>query len=304
MGGALLDAGYAVEFAPSTRKREPAEVAELVRDAVAVIASGEPFDRSVFGAAPALRVIVRTGVGVDAIDLDAATAAGVAVVTLPGANHETCADHTLALMLAAIRRVTEHDLSIRAGAWKRGGDLTPWDLHGSCVGLIGFGRIGQAVARRLAGFGVELMVADPAAPPTPGVQLTSIEDLLRNADVVSLHAPHQPGNGPLLGKHELLLMKPSAIIVNTARGALIDQRELSSMLKRGRLRAAALDVFADEPRPSAEFVGLSNVVSSPHIAGLSVGTNRRVSILATRAVLEYLEGGQPVGLVNRGVLAS
>jgi phosphoglycerate dehydrogenase-like enzyme len=298
MGGALRDAGYEVEFAPSLQRRTPEDVRALVRDAVAVIATADPFDRSVFESARELRVIVRTGVGVDAIDLDAATAAGVAVAILPGVNHETCADHTLALMLAVIRRVVETDSAVRAGAWPRGGALTSWDLHGACVGLVGFGRIGQAVARRLEGFDVELLVADPAASVHPGLRLAELDEILQRADLVSLHLPHEPTNGPLLGERELKLLKSTAILVNTARGGLVDQAVLEAMLRDGRLRGAALDVFEDEPPQTQSLVSLPNVVSSPHIAGLSVATNRAMSLLAVKAVVEYLDGGQPAGLVN------
>jgi glyoxylate reductase len=298
MGGALRDAGFGVTVAPSAGPRSAQDVAGLVRAAVGVIASSDPFDQMVFESAPNLRVIVRTGVGVDAIDVEAATRSGVAVITLPGANAETCADHTMALMLAAARRLPENTSAVLAGDWSRGGLLTPWDIHATCVGLVGFGRIGQAVGRRLAGFGVELLVSDPAAEPRSGLTVTTTDDLLRRADVVSLHAPYDPAVGPLLGARELSLLKPTAILVNTARGGLVDEQALEGMLREGRLRAAALDVFVDEPPLSRTLIELPNVIATPHIAGLSVGTNHLMSVAAANAVIEFLDGGRPVGLIN------
>src|SRR5215210_1010809 len=161
-GARLREAGLELRLAPKLGARTGAEVAKLAAGAVAAIVSTDPFDREVFASAPRLRVVARVGVGTDSIDLAAATQAGVVVTTTPGANTETAADHALALILGAVRRIVEHDGSIRRGEWPRGGALTPWDLHGATVGLIGYGAIGRAVARRLRGFGVELLACDPA----------------------------------------------------------------------------------------------------------------------------------------------
>jgi phosphoglycerate dehydrogenase-like enzyme len=298
MGGLLRSEGFSVRMAPNPGGRSAIDVAALVDGAIAVIASSDPFDRALFETSPALRVIVRTGVGVDAIDVQAATEHGVTVITLPGANTETCADHTVALMLAAIRRLVENHSSIEGGRWERGGSLTGWDMHRICVGLVGFGRIGRAVARRLAGFEVELLVTDPEAEPTPGVTVTSLEDLLGRADLISLHAPFDPTHGYLLGARELSLVKPSAIVVNTARGALIDEAVLESMLTSGALRAAALDVFEEEPPRSSTLISLPNVIATPHAAGLSERTNRSMSVAAAHAVIDFLNGGRPSGIIN------
>jgi phosphoglycerate dehydrogenase-like enzyme len=188
-GARLRDAGLEIQLAPKTGARTPREMAALAANAVAAIVSTDPFDREVFAAAPQLRAIARVGVGTDSIDLEAATDAGVVVTTTPGANRETPADHALALLLAALRRVVEHDASVRRGEWRRGGDLTPWDLHRATVGLVGFGEIGRAVARRLHGFDVRLLVCDPAAQPAGGVETVDLRELLRRSGVVSLHMP-------------------------------------------------------------------------------------------------------------------
>src|ERR1044071_369311 len=198
-GARLRAAGFDLVLAPKTGARTPADMAALVADSVAAIVSTDPFDRDVFAAAPRLRAIARVGVGTDSIDLQAATDAGVVVTTTPGANRETTADHALALILAALRRVVEHDASVRRGEWRRGGDLTPWELHQTTVGLVGFGEIGRAVARRLRGFDVELLVCDPVARPGRGLERVELRELLRRADVVSLHVPLTDATAGLIG---------------------------------------------------------------------------------------------------------
>lgn len=291
-GARLKAAGLQVDHAPKRGARSARELAELLDGAVAAIVSTDPFDRSVFSAARKLRVIARVGVGSDSIDLRAASRAGVAVTVTRGANSETAADHTLALMLAALRRVLEHDSAVRVGAWARGGPLTPWDLHGTTVGLVGYGDIGRAVARRLAGFGVRLLVADPAFRGDGQAERVSIDELARLADVVSLHLPLTAATRRILGERELALMRPGTIVVNTSRGGLIDETALAARLRDGRLRGGALDVFEDEPAVPAALTGLANVVLTPHIGGLSVASVAAMTEQATDHVLAVL-GGRP-----------
>ena len=234
-GARLRAAGLSVDCEPKVGARTTHEVRRLAGDAVAAIVSTDPFDRSVFAGARRLKVIARVGVGTDSIDLTAATEAGVAVMVTPGGNRETVADHALALILAALRRIVEHDTSLRRGEWRRGGDLMPWDLHGSTVGLVGHGDIGRAVARRLAGFGVRLLVCDPAAP---GGDTVELPELLRRADVVSLHMPLTRHTRGVIGARELALMPAHAVLVNTSRGGLVDEAALAARLRAGALRAA------------------------------------------------------------------
>lgn len=289
-GARLRAAGFEIKLAPKTGARSAADVARLTEDAVAAIVSTDPFDRHVFAAAPSLRAIARVGVGTDSIDLAAATEAGVVVMTTPGANRETTADHALALILAALRRVVEHDTSIRRGEWLRAGPMTPWDLHRTTVGLIGYGGIGRAVARRLRGFDVALLVCDPAAAAAPGIENVALPDLLRRSDVVSLHVPLTEATAGLMGEQQIGLMPPSAVIVNTSRGGLIDEIALANALRAGRLRGAALDVFADEPEVPRTFAELSNVVLTPHIGGLSERSIASMTERATSHVLDALLG--------------
>lgn len=291
LGGRLREAGLTPSLAPKHGARSPEQVARLMGDVVAAIVSTDPFDRSVFEAAPALRVIARVGVGTDSIDLAAATDAGVLVTTTPGANQETAADHALAMILAAVRRVVEHDASIREGAWERGGALTPWDLHGSTVGIIGYGGIGRAVAERLDGFDTRLLICDPAVElGPPGTEVVSLPELLARADLVSLHLPLLASTRNLLGRRELAKMRPQAILVNTSRGGLVDETALVDMLAARHLRGAALDVFADEPHVPSRLRELSNVVLTPHIGGLSERSIRRMTEHATECVIDALAG--------------
>jgi phosphoglycerate dehydrogenase-like enzyme len=302
MGRALARAGLTVRLAPKLGARSALEVRALMRNAVGAIVSTDPFDAGVLANSPALRVIARVGVGIDSIDLDAATAHGVAVTVTPGVNEGTVADHTIALMLAALRRVCEQDAAVRRGSWNRTGEHAAWALSGSTVGLIGFGHIGRIVAARLRGFDVRVLVTDPIEPRDGDVQPVSLDVLLGSSDVVSLHVPLLPTTRGLVGARELGLMKPEAILVNTARGAVVDEDALIDALESGRLRGAALDVFANEPPTGSRLLALPNVVLSPHIAGLSTTSVRDMTRRATASVIDVLRGRAPAHLANPEVL--
>jgi phosphoglycerate dehydrogenase-like enzyme len=302
-GGALSAAGLTPRLAPKLGARSPEELRELVGDAVGAIVSTDPFDASVLAASPALRVIARVGVGVDSIDLDAATEHGVAVTTTPGANETTVADHTLALLLAAQRRICEHDGAVRRGHWPRTGAHTPWLLTGTTVGLVGYGRIGRLVADRLRGFRVRVLVTDPIEVAADRVEPVSLDQLLRSADVVSLHTPLLSTTRNLIGARELGIMRPGAVLVNTARGGIVDESALFEALTAGRLRAAALDVYADEPPLESRLLELPNVVLSPHNAGLSVDSVAEMTARATTSVVDVIAGRTPEHVANPDVLA-
>ena len=302
-GQRLRRRGLSVRLEPKLGARTTKEVAALASDALAAIVSTDPFDRSVFAAARHLRVVARVGVGTDSIDLDAATDAGVVVTTTPGANAETAADHALAMILAAVRRIVEHDASVRRGEWARGGELTPWSLHRTTVGIVGYGEIGRAVARRLEPFGVHLLVSDPALTAAGGLPLVPLPELLARADVVSLHLPLGPDTRNLLSSQMLEHLRPEAILVNTSRGAIVDEQALTNALAAKRLRAAALDVFADEPAVPAALCALPNVVLTPHIGGLSVQSIAAMTEQATESVLAVLDGRpDPATVANPAVL--
>jgi phosphoglycerate dehydrogenase-like enzyme len=297
-GARLLAAGYAIDRQPRLGARSPEELQALLGDAVGAIVSTDPFTRAVIEAAPGLRVIARVGVGSDSIDRAAADERGVAIAITPGQNAETVADHALALILALVRKIAIQDRAVRAGRWERVGAMAPGELFGRTVGLIGAGEIGRAVIRRLQGFGVTLVAYDPAVASLPGVELLPlVEALLRRADIVSLHAPLIPATRHIINAERLALMKPTALLVNTARGGLVDQPALQA-LRRQAIAGAALDVFETEPPDAGELADLETVVLSPHLAGLSHESIRRMTVMATDSVLRVLAGEIPATVIN------
>lgn len=302
-GRRLLSAGCSLRFAPKVARRSPEDMVALLEGVSAAIVSTDPFDADVLASAPSLRVIARIGVGTDSIDMEAATGRGVAVCTTPGANASSTADHAVALMLAALRRVTEYDAGIRAARWARTGEATPWELNRATIGLVGFGAIGRLVRRRLSGFRAEVLVCDPAHESDAATELVGLDELLGRSDVVSLHLPLTSETRHLIDRRRLALMRPEAVLVNTARGALVDEDALVDALQSGRLRAAALDVFEREPPEGSRLLTLPNVVLTPHIGGISERSVQEMTRRATGAVLDVLAGRVPANLVNPEALA-
>jgi D-3-phosphoglycerate dehydrogenase len=260
----------------------------------ATLASSEPYTERVFASAPELRVVARWGVGYDAVDLAAATRHRVAVCTAAGANHEAVADYALALMCALQRGVLANHRRLVQGQWQA--DFWP-GLWRATVGIVGLGRIGQAVARRCRGFEMRLLAYEPqpdlAFVREHGVALTSLEDLLRQADLVTLHCPATAESHHLLNRERLALMKPTAFLVNTARGTLIDEGALFEALKAGRLAGAGLDVFEREPCTASPLFELDNVIVSPHTAGLDLTSEAAMANRAIDAILAVREGRLP-----------
>lgn len=302
-GGRLIAAGYDVALHPKTGARSADELASLLDDAVGAIVSTDPFESFVLQRATSLRVIARVGVGVDSIDRAAADARGIAIAITPGLNAETVADHTLALILALVRKVVIQDAALRAGRWDRVGAMAPTELADKTVGLIGAGQIGRAVIRRLRGFNVRILVCDPVAPENLEVELAATpEELIRQADIISLHAPLTSTSRHLLNAARLALAKPTTLVVNTSRGGLVDQAALFEALRRGRIAGAALDVFETEPPEPASFADVPNLIVSPHLGGISRESVRRMTISATESVLSVLKGAIPPTIINPDVL--
>ena len=282
-------------------------LADGLAGAWGTVAGGEWYTAGLLARLPDLRLIARAGVGYDHVDVAAATARGVVVALTPGANTEQVADFTLTLMLATLRRLAAVDASARAGAW-RPPELAR-DLAGATVAIVGLGQIGRAVARRLAGFGCRLLAVEPlpdlAFCGEHRIQVVPLADALREADVVSLHAPMAPGNRRLLGAAELAALKPTAVVVNTARGELVDERALVAALESGLLAGAGLDVFETEPLPAGHpLTRLPNVVLGAHIASFTVGGVRSI-VLGVRENVRALAAGRvPPGCLNPDALAS
>jgi phosphoglycerate dehydrogenase-like enzyme len=272
------------------------ELIERLPGVFATLASSEPYTERVFAGAPDLRVVARWGVGYDAIDVAAATRHRVCVCTAVGANHEAVADYAVALMCALQRGVLANHRLMTSGQWRH--EFRP-GLWRATLGIVGLGRIGQAVARRCRGFEMRILAYEPAPDHAfvreHGVELTSLEDLLRRADLVTLHCPATPENRHLLDRERLALMKPTAHVVNTARGALIDEAALYEALKTGRLGGAGLDVFEREPCTASPLFELDSVILSPHIAGIDATSEAAMADRAIDSILAVWRGGRPAG---------
>lgn len=295
----LLQAGFEVRWNELGRTFTEAELAQRLEGVTATIASVEPYTERVFAAAPDLKVIARMGVGHDQIDLAAATRHGVTVAMAFGTNHDAVADHAMALIAAVAHRIVEYDRRVRSGSW---GNLFHARLHGTTVGIVGFGRIGRALARRCLGFNMEVLVADPVAEADTvarlGYRLVELEELLREADFVSLHAPLIPETHHLIDARRLALMKPSAYLVNTARGGLVDEAALVAALQENRIAGAALDVFETEPLPDTPLRHLAGTVLTPHVAGTSAASFRAMAERCVENILLLARGRDPgAGLV-------
>lgn len=272
----------------------------------AVIASIEPYTARVFAARPELKLVARCGVGYDAVDVDAATRAGVVVATTPGAVSDAVADYTLGLMLALARHIPELHQKMRSGGW---GGISGVLLSGKTAGIVGVGNIGKAVARRAAGFQMRLLGYDPAlsAPPqdAPPIELTTLERLLAESDYVVLCAPATEQTRHIIDARRLAAMKPAAFLINTARGSLVDEEALLTALLSGQIAGAALDVFEHEPLPADHPLRQApNVILSPHNAFNAVEAAAEMGRRSVENVLAAMEGRIPPGLLNAEVLAS
>jgi glyoxylate reductase len=269
----------------------------------------ERIDGELLDVAPRLRVVSNLAVGYDNIDVAEATRRAVLVTNTPGILTETTADFAFALLMAAARRVVEADRYTRQGRWKTWGPqvLLGQDVHGACLGIVGLGGVGLEVAKRARGFGMRILYHDSHRRPREerryGLVYSELDQLLREADFVSLHVPLTSETRHLIGERELSLMKPTAILVNTARGPVVDQQVLYHFLKERRITAAALDVTEVEPIPMDDpLLTLDNVIIAPHIASGSVATRTRMALVAAENLLAALRGEEPPNCVNRQAL--
>jgi len=258
-------------------------------------------DEEVLAAAPTLKVVANVAVGYNNIDVAVARRRGVVVTNTPDVLTETTADFAWALLMAAARRVVEADHFARSGQWQRWQWDLLWgaDVHGKTLGILGFGRIGRAVARRASGFDMRVLYHD-AVRPAPAVErelrvtYAEPETILREADFVSLHTPLLPETRHLINERTLRLMKKTAILVNAARGPIVDEAALVRALKEGWIAGAGIDVFEEEPRIHPGLTPLPNVVLAPHIASASRDTRIAMATLAVRNCLAVLDGKPPL----------
>lgn len=254
-----------------------------------------------------LKVISQMAVGFDNIDTAAATRRGIMVGNTPGVLTETTADFTWALMMAAARRVVESDKEVRAGVWRSWGPdvLTGFDIYQSTLGIIGFGRIGKAVARRAKGFDMRILYTDPDCGDVDselGAECASLEDLLKQSDFVTLHVYYSKETHHMIGREQLRMMKPTSILINTARGPVVDPEALHWALTNEIIAGAALDVTEPEPIPqNSPLLSLSNIIITPHIASASKATRERMAHIAVDNVLAGLAGERLLHCANPDV---
>lgn len=303
----LEAAGHTVEVWPGELPPPPeALAAALARSDAVMTMVVDRMTPAMLAAAPRLRIVANMAVGYDNVDPAAAAEAGVWVTNTPGVLAETTADLAFALLLAAARRVVEADRDTRAGGWKTWSPTAflGTDLFGATLGIVGLGEIGEAVARRARGFRMRILyhsrTRKPALEADLGLEFRDLHSLLADSDFVSLHTPLTPQTRHLLGPAAFAAMKPGAILVNTARGGIVDQDALVEALRSGSLGGAALDVTDPEPLPpSHPLYSFPNVIITPHIGSASRATRARMAEMAAANILAVLAGSEPPNPVNR-----
>lgn len=290
----LKDAGFSLVCNETGKKLPREQQKELIKDAFAIIAGTEPYDAEMISEANNLKVIIRFGVGTDNFDLDAMREKGIAVGVI--ANHNSVAEFALTLMLSVIKNLPKYDSTVRDGAWTR---YPMHELNQKTVGIVGFGRIGQCLAGMLAGFHTKILAHDPYLSDDKilacGATPATLDVLLANSDIISLHLPSTPETHHMINRETISKMKDDAYIVNTSRGALVDEVALYEALTNGKLAGAALDVYEVEPvTKDNPLFSLDNIVLAPHVAALSYETNQNACMTCADSILRVADGKLPI----------
>lgn len=289
---------------PEDRALGKAEIIAGIKDAEALICLlTDTIDREVISSAENLKVISCYSVGFNNIDLEAASEFGIAVCNTAGVLTESTADLTWALIMATCRRISESERFLREGKFKAWEPLlmVGQDVHGKTLGILGMGRIGQAVAKRAIGFDMRIIYHNGGLEVGSlpfDAQEVNLETLLRESDILSLHTPLTPETRHLIGRAQLALMKPTSVLINTARGAIVDEAELIKALQEKRIFGAGFDVYEQEPYLPPELLALENVVLLPHIGSASIETRTNMGLMAAENALAVLEGRTPLSRVN------
>jgi phosphoglycerate dehydrogenase-like enzyme len=309
---ALL-AAAGLEIKLTTLRDDHGDLSEAVRGAEVMISGGSPLDVEVFEGTPRLRFLLRPYVGYDDIDVDAATDRGILLANVPDTFVQEVADHTLALLLAAQRRLPRMDAFVRDGRWARGEQARATAhpvrrLSTMTLGLVGFGAIARLVTQRAHGFGLRILASDPYVSPEAaaeyGVTLVTLDELLAEADILSLHVFLNAETRHLINAERLAMMKPDAILVNTSRGPVVDEAALIEALRGGRIAGAALDVFEQEPLDAASpLIGMPNVILLPHYASYSDEGDSLHRQRVGRLAVQAASGGLPERkvIINKGL---
>jgi glyoxylate reductase len=308
---ALLQEHCIVDYRDSYDVMDEATLVKKLQHAQGVVCQlTDPLTSHVIHAAPQLRVIAQVAVGTDNIDVPAATARRIVVTNTPGVLTEATADLTWALLLATARRLAEAERFLRAGSWKRWDVdlLCGADVHGRTLGLVGFGRIGQAVARRARGFAMRVLYASRTRASAEAEQELQahhlpLDTLLQQSDFVSLHVPLRPETTHLISSERLCRMKKGAILLNTSRGPVVDEKALVAALEEGLIAGAGLDVFEREPAVEPGLLALPNVVLLPHVGSATTSVRGLMCALAARNCTAVLTGERPLHPVNAEALA-
>jgi D-3-phosphoglycerate dehydrogenase len=271
------------------------ELKEALQGVDGIITGTDELTAEVIQGADRLKTIVKHGVGLETIDLEAARRRGIVVSATPGAVHDSVADLTLALLLALARKVVLAHQSLKSGSWKA---FFGMELRDKVLGIVGLGRIGKGVCLRAQAFGMQVIAFDPYPDKefaaAHEVTFVSLDELLAAADVVSLHAAAEQVEGPLIGEAELKRMKPGALLINTARGQLTDEAALAEALRQGQIGGAGLDAFVNEPPAGSPLLTLDNVVLTPHLGGRTMDCQRRMGEMAIENCLRALQGQSPL----------
>jgi len=295
-GPMLKGAGHELVFSHVKHQMNEKELMGILPGCAGSLAGSEPYTRAVIAAAAAkgLKVIARAGVGYDAVDLAAATEHGVAITFAPGTNQDAVAEHTFSLILALAKNVVPQHNLVKAGQWPRRANQP---LRGKTLGVMGMGRIGKAVALRGNAFLMNVIAYEPypdaAFVKEQSITLLPFDDVLKQSDWVSLHMPMCPESSKCINQRSLGLMKPTAYLINTARGGVIDEPDLYDALKNNRLAGAGLDVFDEEPPGNNPLLTLDNIVMTAHTAGVDVQSRDDMARLAARAIAKLLAGEWP-----------
>ena len=297
-------------FELTVHSHEPMSHEELIekardKDAIISILTNR-IDEKFFDACPEIKLVANVAVGYDNIDLAAAKKRGVIVSNTPGVLTETTADLAFSLLMSTARKLGEAEQFLRAGKWKRFSLdlLLGTDIHGKTLGIIGFGRIGQSVARRARGFGMKILYSQPRRADLEiekelAAEYLSLDEVLSKSDFVSLHCPLSASTRHLIGAAQLQTMKPTAILINTSRGAIVDEKALAEALLAGTIGGAGLDVFENEPAITPALLEAQNVVLLPHIGSASIETRTAMGQLAVDAIKNSFQGNMPSNLVNK-----
>lgn len=295
----MLQAKARIIAAPDTRRETAMDM--IPEAEVAILRATTQFDREVIGRGKRLKAIVRTGIGVDNVDLKTAGERGIYVCNTPGTNTETVAEHVVAMILALSKQVLLMDRAVRSQHWHERFSPGQRDVKDKKVGIVGLGKTGMATSRLCKGMGMEVLGFDPYVSHADGaIQFTNdLSRLFRESDFISLHCPSTPLTHKFIGSAYLELMKKDACLINASRGDLVDQEALVKVLCERRIAGAALDVFEKEP-PAADnpLLSLPNVILSPHVAGSTLESNERIAIAAVQAALDTLDGKIPRHICN------